>query len=145
VSSFPTFVNARTSYVLQGWRARWGHLSRWNVDFASATDYNDMDRTRVGGWDGANAVSSEIHSNNQGNAGKHAVLLDIDLPADLLKSSGGADRFHLYIDTALPWRKYKLLLRVLAYCGIIEKGYYKASKRRKATFLRTPDTKKETT
>lgn len=86
---------------------------------------------------GANLVSSQIVDEND----KHTVMLDIDLPAYLIPSSTEG-HYHLYIDTPMPWRKYKRLLKELARAGIIETGYYKASVRRKHTALRMRGVKK---
>lgn len=128
---------------LNAWRDCFYHLQKWAVDFKSDTDYEGTDRDRVDTWNEANALSSEIvrwplHK------GEHCILLDIDQEAFLFPS-GTHGHHHLYIEAMLPWRKYRVLLWVLQWCGVIERGYYKAAVRRKATFLRTPDKKKVTT
>lgn len=69
--------------------------------------------------------------------GMHAPTLDIDITSRLLQSST-TDHYHLYIDHPMTWRKYKRLLRALYRAGLIEKGFYKLSKQRKATFVRKP-------
>lgn len=95
-------------------------------------------------------VSSEISGGEQcGNSecmgceptGMHSVLLDIDMPAALIPSST-EDHYHLYIDKKMSWRQYKRFLRAMMKAGIIEKGYYKVSVKRKATQLRLPWIKK---
>lgn len=132
------FVNPS---ALSVWRGHWRHIQKWKVDFASATDYEAMDRERVDEWEKANAVSSEIVTWPL-HKGEHAVLLDLDHRCWLFDSSSPG-HYHLYIDVSISWRRYKKLLKALMRAGIIEKGYYKASISRGATFLRTPDTRKE--
>lgn len=84
--------------------------------------------------EGANVVSSKI----AGLQDAHTLAIDVDLPARLLPSSTPG-HFHLYIDEpAMSWRQYKRVLKALMRAGIIEKGYYKASVRRRATHLRLP-------
>lgn len=73
--------------------------------------------------------------------GSHAITLDIDHHAELIPSST-AGNFHLYIDVPMEWWRYKLLLRVLAFCGVIEWGYARASIRKGGSFLRLPWIKK---
>jgi hypothetical protein len=67
--------------------------------------------------------------------GLHAPALDIDMPARLVPSRTPG-HFHLFIDKPMKWWRYRILLRVLAWAGIIEKGYYRASRDRKMTMLR---------
>lgn len=67
--------------------------------------------------------------------GKHAPALDIDFQARLVPSRTRG-HFHLYLDKQMSWRRYRILLWVLQWTGIIEKGYYKAAVRRKKTILR---------
>jgi hypothetical protein len=85
----------------------------------------------------AHLVSSELSDSNHGSSGLHAPTLDLDMEASLIPSSTPG-RYHLYIDHPLTWRKYKRLLRALARSGIIEKGFVRASIKRKRTQLRTP-------
>lgn len=74
---------------------------------------------------------------------RHAVLLDIDHPAWLVKSSR-PNHFHLYIDVpgGIPEDVYIDLLKALADAGVIEQGYYRTSKFRGFTSLRLPWIKK---
>lgn len=80
----------------------------------------------------ANLVSSTIPNTNL-----HAPVLDIDYSAALIPSSTKG-HYHLYLGVPMTWRKYKRLLKALAKAGVIERGYYRASKARKATFVRKP-------
>jgi hypothetical protein len=84
-----------------------------------------------------NLVSSEI----SGRKGLHAPALDLDLPAYLIPSSTPGHS-HLYIDVEIPWWRYRVMLWAMAYAGVIERGYYRASVARKGTHLRQPGVKK---
>lgn len=81
----------------------------------------------------AQVVSSELDESR----GCHTVMLDIDIRSRLIESSTPGHH-HLYIDKVMSWRKYKRLLRAMYKAGIIEKGYYQVSVKRKATHLRPP-------
>lgn len=89
----------------------------------------------------ADVMSSEIGPGGIRNP-MHSVMLDIDLPAVLVPSSTEG-HCHLYIDKLVHWKDYKRLLKALMLTGVIELGFYRAAKRRKATFLRLPHVKKE--
>lgn len=71
----------------------------------------------------------------------HKVVLDIDLPAQLIPSSTPG-HFHLYIDTEVPHDDYMKLLETLGHAGVIEPGYLGASKDRGFTAARLPWVKK---
>lgn len=49
---------------------------------------------------------------------------------------------HLILDVDLPWKQYFKLLELLGACGIIERGYVKASIRRGYSAIRPPWIKK---
>lgn len=83
----------------------------------------------------ANAVSSLVCP------GIHAPVLDIDFAAQLIESSTPG-HYHLYLDKAMSWKKYKRVLRALAKAGVIEKGYAKASIRLGYSAVRKPGQKK---
>lgn len=74
--------------------------------------------------------------------GWHTVMLDIDQPVRLVPSTTPG-HWHLYIDVAMPWWRYRKLLKALKNAGIIEPGYYSASVARRCTALRLPWVKKE--
>ena len=71
----------------------------------------------------------------------HKLILDLDLPAQLIPSTT-AGHFHLYVDKEIPWRTYKKLLKVLAQAGLIEQGYANVSLERGYTAARLPWIKK---
>jgi hypothetical protein len=87
----------------------------------------------------AHVVSSRY---NNGQA-RHALVIDIDHPAWLVRSST-PDHFHLYVDVpyGIPHELYKALLGTLADCGIIERGYAQASQTRGHSDVRLPWIKK---
>lgn len=78
-----------------------------------------------------------------GKGGLHRVALDIDLPVVVMPSTQEG-HFHLYIDKEMTWEKYEKLLFALVEAGIVEPGYHDMAKKRRATHLRTPWTKKAT-
>jgi hypothetical protein len=112
-------------------------VTKWKVDFESSTDYEHMDREVVEDLSDANAVSSKLLFSD-----KHLILLDVDHICSLVGSST-TGHYHLYIDKELSWRQYRRLLKALMKAGVIEKGYYKVSMKRKATFLRVPGESKK--
>ena len=83
----------------------------------------------------ANLISSRLDNGN------HVPTLDLDVPHYFVPSSTPGHS-HLYIDVPMSWRKYKRLLRALYRAGIIERGFYKFSVRRGASFVRKPGIKK---
>ena len=61
----------------------------------------------------------------------------LDGPAVLVPSSTPGHS-HLYIDVPMTWEQYEAILTALADAGVMEQGYYRASKLRKGTHLRLP-------
>lgn len=102
--------------------------------------YDSGGEVRVVTEGAANLTSSLI----EGTGNRHLPVLDIDFPARLVPSSSKG-HFHLYLDgmKPLPWWRYRLLLRVLAWAGVIEPGYYTASVARRMTLVRLPGVKKK--
>jgi hypothetical protein len=76
-----------------------------------------------------------------GETEKHKLVLDIDLPAQLIPSTTEG-HFHLYVDTVIEERKWEALLIALAEAGVIEPGYMRASIARGFTAVRLPWIKK---
>jgi hypothetical protein len=89
----------------------------------------------------ANLVSSLIDDGDE-HTRMHAPVLDIDMPCRLVPSTTEG-HFHLYIDKAMTWERYALLLNALMRAGIIEEGFYKMSMKREATFVRKPGVEKQ--
>lgn len=74
--------------------------------------------------------------------GRHSPVLDLDYEATLLPSTNRG-HYHLYLDgLELPWWKYRVLLYVLAWAGVIQKGFYKWSVHRRMSTLRRPGVRK---
>jgi len=91
--------------------------------------------------DEANIITSKVKRTVLDFEPMHKVLIDVDLPAQLLPSSTPG-HFHLYIDKPINWVDYVDLLRALERCGIVEPGYVSASIDRGFTSLRLPWIKK---
>lgn len=71
------------------------------------------------------------------NERKHALLIDLDVPAHLVPSTTGGHS-HLYVDVAIPHHRYMALLSALADAGVIEQGYASVSIERGHSDLRLP-------
>lgn len=69
-----------------------------------------------------------------GGSDLHMPALDLDFPCELRESSPG--RFHLYLNRAITWEKYQLLLLAFYNAGLIEAGFYHSSIARGASYLR---------
>lgn len=76
-----------------------------------------------------------------GGGGQHKLVLDVDLPAQLIPSTTEG-HFHLYVDTVIEHDKWEALLIALAEAGVIEPGYMRASIARGFTAVRLPWVKK---
>lgn len=87
----------------------------------------------------ANVVTSLHENSTWATEGRHALLLDLDIPATLVPSSTEGHN-HLYIDVpdGIPEDKWLVLIRALADAGVIEEGYAQASIERGYTALRLP-------
>lgn len=109
-----------------------------NVAFLGASDNPALDEPPL--------EEARLHQSNvvcsDRDDGLHIPMLDIDMPAMLLRSST-RNHYHLYIDKPMTWENYVKLLDVMAEVGILESGYVAVAKKRGRTQLRTPWTKKE--
>lgn len=121
-----------------GLRALFGRLTKykvliWGPGSDSPVDGRDRE---VASIEDAHVVSS-LHGANPEN--RHAVVLDIDHPTWLVKSSTPG-HYHLYIDVpdGISWSNYAKLLRQLAACNVIEEGYFNASLARGHSDVRLP-------
>lgn len=92
----------------------------------------------------ANLVSSVQVDSTGRPTGLHLPVIDVDLPCDFVPSSTPGHG-HLYIDKALTWDQYRILLHVLMVLGIVEPGYVAVSEKRGATFVRKPGEVKPST
>lgn len=117
-----------------------GNLVTRKVEFNDGGDYsNSPQGVEADVMNGATAVTSRRV--NEFGLERHAVLIDLDVPAWLVPSSTEGNS-HLYIDVSTTRSKYFRLLDALAECGVIERGYAEASKRKGASYLRLPWVKK---
>ncbi len=80
----------------------------------------------------ANLVSSKLTYEHMN---LHAPALDVDHKVECYESSTPG-HYHILIDVPMRWWKYKMLMWWMYKCGILEKGYYKASAKKKASYLR---------
>jgi len=115
----------------------WGD---WDDDAGYTETFGDPPgrpgRRTTDDLDEAEVVSSELKGSK-----KHAPVIDLDIPHTLVPSTTEGHS-HLYLDVPMPWWKYRVLLAVLAWTGIVQKGYVRASVRRGHTDVRLPWIKK---
>lgn len=138
VTATPEWMLERKAEVVRALSSRTHELFkvlRWGGD--SSADGRTDRREQVTDLDTADVISSKIAGHST-----HTVMLDLDVPA-LLVPSSTPGHSHLYIDVEMSWGQYRLLLAHLASCGVIERGYYNVSVRKRATMLRLPWIKRE--
>lgn len=107
----------------------------YNYDLASGekTTYSGSEKNKeVKTENEANLISSLTINNT------HAPVIDLDLPARLLPSKTEG-HYHLYLDVEMDEDDYFKLLKVMAEVGLVEDGYYKASLKKGASFVRTQE------
>lgn len=143
---------------------RYGSPRIWQVHFGTQPGPDGYDeaveRTEVSSIDDpeANCYSSELAegsldpnrieigpdgvARHKSAAGLHILALDVDHRCHLIPSSTNG-HWHLVIDHAMPWHRYRRVLKALTRAGILQPGYYSACVRRRASFLRLPWAKKE--
>jgi hypothetical protein len=86
----------------------------------------------------ANLITSQI----VGQPGMHALVIDLDVPHAYVPSTTPGHG-HLYLDVPMTTELAMSLLEFLADCGVVEEGYYKASKNRGCSAVRPPWVQKE--
>lgn len=124
--SLPDFIAGRTL---------WKHEGLLNRNWMDA-DPEDDDREPAT-EETANLVGSQVFADPH----EHMPVLDIDFPAHL-EPSTTPGHFHLYLNRAITWEQYMLLLAGLHLAGIIEEGFYMMSMKRGQSFVRVPGVKK---
>lgn len=127
------------SEAAKGLRSLLERLTKFRVlVWGSASSNPDLTTDRVEAEMGQAHVVSSLRSD-----GRHAVVIDIDHPTWLVKSTT-PDHYHLYIDVpgGIEWLKYTALLHALADAGVIERGYADASIQRSHSDVRLPWIKK---
>lgn len=113
-------------------------VTTWDED--SSVTYSQEQREQAPIQD-AN-ISTSLREDTSGPVQKHALLIDLDVPAYLVPSSTPGHS-HLYVDVCIPEPTYFRLLDVLAEAGVIQHGYANSSKHRGGTALRLPWVKKD--
>lgn len=80
--------------------------------------------------------STLVGSKIVGPSQMHMPVIDIDFDAELVPSKTPG-HYHLYLQRAITWHQYLVVLQALSQAGLIEHGYYQASVARGQTFVRT--------
>lgn len=112
-------------------------VTKWDED--SSVTYSQEERQPATSIAEAN-VSTSIREDAED---RHALLLDLDVPAWLVPSSTEGHS-HLYVDVSIPTSTYFRLLDALADAEVIQRGFANSSKHRGGTALRLPWVKKPT-
>lgn len=111
----------------------------WTTDgtMAKTSDEIEQEKTRreVGGPDDAELIGSLTEGE------WHLPVFDLDYEAQLVPSKTQG-HFHLYLNKPITWRQYKRVLRAMAAAGLIQKNYYRQSRRRGQAFVRIPNVRK---
>lgn len=122
------------------------NLQAGDIDFANSPNSGEVDLSEVD-WEKlitekplaeANSVSSRTTGPF---GGMHKVVIDLDMDAALWETSTPRHH-HLIIDNEMTWPVYERLLTALKDAGLIEEGYWNACMARKASWIRTPWTRK---
>jgi len=79
---------------------------------------------------------------SRGPDGYHRLVLDLDMEAMLVPSKTDGHH-HLFVDAPMAWWKYQILLWVLMRAGVIDRDYYKACRRWRASMVWVPDASDE--
>lgn len=109
-------------------------VTKWDEDSSGTYSQEEREPASV-------AEANIVTSLRDDQPGKHALLIDLDIPAWLVPSSTPGHS-HLYVDVAIDEAAYFRLLDSLAECGVIQRGYAKSSQGRGGTALRLPWVKK---
>lgn len=105
-------------------------------ELKSVAEYNGASEPVVD-LDKANIITSASPVGDQ-----HYPVLDLDVPAHLIPSSTPGHS-HLYIDHPVSQIQLWDICEAMADAGILEQGYFKASRKRGYTAVRLPWIKKE--
>lgn len=104
----------------------------------TVTNLNDYD-VQSGRYDTEDKEAAQVITSLVAQPGprKHKLVIDLDLPAQLIPSSTPG-HFHLYVDHEMDEGVYMELLAALGKAGLVEPGYVRASHERKLTAVRLP-------
>lgn len=92
-----------------------------------------------------NLISSRLYTPDEPSPHgvMHSPVLDLDYEARLVPSTTEG-HYHLLLDgLRMEWPAYARFLRGMAYYGLIEEDYYRASVRRRMSCARPEGVKKE--
>lgn len=138
-------MSSKIDLYPEGFRKLLQRLTAFKVAVwaASSSDPDLTTDREVAALDEAHVVSSLNNDLLGPDAGRHKVVIDIDHPTYLVRSSTPG-HYHLYVDVpgGIPWSDYSDLLVALAACGVIEEGYMRASIERGHSDVRLPWIKK---
>lgn len=113
---------------------------------AVGDSYEDDSERVVTSEQEANLVTSTLVDQSSSSGTKttvlHAPVLDIDFDAKLIPSSTPG-HFHLYLQKAMTWDDYVVLLNALGNTGILEPGYVASALRRGYSSVRKPGVYKQ--
>lgn len=97
--------------------------------------YEEDAREKIDNFTKANAISSIRNDKMFGE--RHAILIDLDVPAYLVDSSTPGHS-HLYIDVSITKHQLFRILEALTDCGVVQSGFTNVSITRGHTSLRLP-------
>jgi hypothetical protein len=112
-------------------------VARVGIEYGPSDAFNTRKDKDRDGEVTTDLYRADIITSRIGESNWHKVILDIDCPAFLTESSTPGHH-HLWIDQAVDWEKFKVVLTAMADAGIIEAGYAEACMRRGYTSLRPP-------
>jgi hypothetical protein len=124
-------------------RALFDRLRCFKVkDWGTASDKPFPSDVEIAHLSEAHVVSSQWRTAPEASQ-RHALVIDIDHPSWLVKSSTPG-HYHLYVDVpgGIPHETYLYLLGALAQAGVIEQGYHDAACARGHSDVRLPWVKK---
>lgn len=113
------------------------HTSYWHSEKLQLprSGYSESDAKE------AELTEANLEGSLDRETGLHSIVLDLDCKHEY-RPSTTPGHAHLVIPAGLTWEKYEKLLATLAEVGVIEYGYYEASRRAKGSFVRLPHIKK---
>lgn len=110
-------------------------LTLWRSDTLNTEVFGEHGEGRwtVENWDDANLQSSLTTD------GGHAVVLDVDMPAELRPSST-PDHYHFiaYPKKTVPWERMERFMEAAADVGLISRNYLRHCKLRQMSMVRRP-------
>jgi hypothetical protein len=119
-------------------------VKKWIADGDSGAWFPDREPDPLKNLDETNdlnvadIVTSAPRHEIPGFRGKHMIMVDVDVPMQIIESSTPG-HYHVYFPQSyIPKEKLFNLLDAMAECGIVERGYAEASRARGFAALRLP-------